>query len=57
MRRLTFALPPSPGFLSRYISKAFELAPAEGPIRAIFSSFHLGHCGHYEVIVKSPESA
>ena len=57
MRRLKFALPPSPGFLSRYISKAFELAPAEGPIRAIFSSFHLGHCGHYEVIVKSPESA
>ena len=57
MRRLTFTLTPSPGFLSRYISKAFELAPAEAPIRAIFTGLHLGYCPHYKVIVKSPESA
>lgn len=57
MRRLTFALTPSPGFLRRYISKAFELAPAEAPIRAIFTGLHSGYCPHYEAIVESPESA
>ena len=57
MRRLTFALTPNPGFLSLHISKAFELAPAKVPTRAIFRGFHLGYYGHYEVIVKSPESA